>query len=156
MWETLGVIATQLGMVEAAKLISEWKSLTPTMAASLANKIISAAEKKGSNLLNKALETVQNIPMLAGSPSVKEHLVRARQKGQSNYSKVEGAVSDLRSSANDVANKVTGMGDKSIISSTIDWIRTGKKDKARAEDLTKGFINNMQSIENKIKGETNV
>lgn len=138
----LASIAISVGLSELSKALNR-TGITQAEATKIANKIISAAEKKGQKYLNKAVEAINSIPQLASSPSVKEHLMKARQQATTNYNRIEEKVTDMKNQANDAASKVQDLTNKSVFEKGADWI-SGNSVKKQASSIANQAIQNIE------------
>lgn len=139
---TLATIGLSLGISEAGKLVDR-VGLTPAKAAQIANEIIAAAEKKGSAMLNKAMNAIQAIPSIASSPAVKEHLIKARNTAMNNYTKVEQDVTGMKTKASNTAATVQDLGNQGVIQKGFNFI-AGNSNRKQAETLRDTALSNIE------------
>lgn len=147
MWSALAQIGISLGIAEASKLI-QGALLDPAKLNDIANRILRAASSRGSEMLNKAMNAINNIPQLAGSASVQQYLRNARAKARENYSNVEKQVNEMNQDAQNLANNISSTADRKS------WIEQAfHKDSImkEAENKADAFINKIGGIENAVQ-----
>lgn len=147
MWSALAQIGISLGIAEASKLI-QGALLDPTKLNDIANRILKAASSRGSEMLNKAMNAINNIPQLAGSASVQQYLKNARTKARDNYSNVEKMVNEMNQDAQNLANNISTTADRK---SWIDQAFNKGKIMDEAENKANEFINKIGGVENAVQ-----
>lgn len=106
----MGMVLDTIGYIVTNEIINAINSATnDAEREKIISKVLKEAEKRGGDMLNKAMMKLNNIPSIASSPFLTSKLRAARREANDNYRNVEKAVADMRDVANSVQTDINAI-----------------------------------------------